>query len=201
MSVRRVESTSNKNTFRVITSTPLPNTFCVECWSVKTIGERIKQARLARGMSGEDLARAVGYSHQSAISNLEARATGTGGRSLGRIASVLGVQEAWLRYGPDSEVTPFVSGASSATPTSDDVVVQYAARTAAREREESPIQTALRTLGHAIKAMRPQRRPELAKALDLYITDPALYGSLLLSIEAILSGEPPPPGTALEKTM
>lgn len=68
---------------------------------MKTVGERIKQARLWRGISGEDLAKAVGYKTQSGIANLENRATAGGGKRLHLIAKALNVPVQWLLEGPD----------------------------------------------------------------------------------------------------
>ena len=75
--------------------------------NMATIGERIQRARLARQMSGEELALAVGYKQQSAISNLENRGTGTGGNKLPNIARVLRVPLTWLIEGPDEGEIPF----------------------------------------------------------------------------------------------
>ena len=83
---------------------------------MKTLGERIKQAREALGWSGEHLAKRVGYKTQSGISNLEGRATGTGGNKIGKIAQELGVPLNWLMYGPDSENVPFLEPAPLASP-------------------------------------------------------------------------------------
>lgn len=74
---------------------------------MKTVGERIRQAREARGLSGEELAIAVGYSHQSAIGNLENRATGTGGTKITKIAKALRTPVQWLLEGPDSLEVPY----------------------------------------------------------------------------------------------
>lgn len=74
---------------------------------MKTVGERIRQARDARGLSGEELAHAVGYKNQSAISNLENRSTGTGGTKIARIATALRVPVQWLLEGPDGPEVPF----------------------------------------------------------------------------------------------
>jgi transcriptional regulator with XRE-family HTH domain len=74
---------------------------------MKTVGERIRQARQALGMSGESLAHKVGYKHQSAISNLEGRNTGSGGHKIAAIANALGVPLDWLLNGPDDEPIPF----------------------------------------------------------------------------------------------
>lgn len=60
-------------------------------------------------MSGEELARLVGYSHQSSIGNLENRAGGTGGGRIGQIADALCVPVDWLLRGPDGDNVPFVN--------------------------------------------------------------------------------------------
>jgi len=73
---------------------------------MKTIGERIRQAREARKISGEALAKLVGYKNQSAIGNLENRAGGTGGNKIAEIAAALKVPVGWLLTGPDSEIVP-----------------------------------------------------------------------------------------------
>lgn len=85
---------------------------------MKTVGERIRQARDARGLSGEELAHAVGYSKQSAISNLENRATGTGGTKIAKIATTLRVPVQWLLEGPDGPEVPF-SNPISELPTAE----------------------------------------------------------------------------------
>lgn len=77
---------------------------------MKTIGERIRQAREAHKLSGESLAKKVGYKNQSAIGNLENRAGGTGGSKLGSIADALNVPVEWLLRGPDSDNIPFLPG-------------------------------------------------------------------------------------------
>lgn len=74
---------------------------------MKTVGERIRQARDARGLSGEELAHAVRYKNQSAISNLENRSTGTGGTKIAQIATALRVPVRWLLEGPDSLEVPY----------------------------------------------------------------------------------------------
>lgn len=76
---------------------------------MKTIGERIRQAREQRGMSQAELGLAAGFKGQSAIGNLENRATGRGGFSLSRIATALDVPISWLLNGPDVESAPFLS--------------------------------------------------------------------------------------------
>lgn len=56
----------------------------------------------------------VGYKHQSAIGNLESRATGQGGNKIGLIADALQVSLEWLLRGPDSDVVPIVKKQSDA---------------------------------------------------------------------------------------
>lgn len=80
---------------------------------MKTVGERIRQAREHRGLSGEELAKKVGYKTQSGISNLENRASGHGGEKLTKIAEALNFSVEWFLNGPDTEdmasVKPFFS--------------------------------------------------------------------------------------------
>lgn len=59
-------------------------------------------------MSGEALAKQVGYKHQSAIGNLENRPGGTGGNKISEIAEVLQVPLEWLLRGPDGDTVPTV---------------------------------------------------------------------------------------------
>lgn len=73
-----------------------------------TVGERIKRARVKRGWSGEYLAKEAGYKQQSAISNLENRGGGTGGKKLPEIARALDVPLTWLIEGPDDGEIPFI---------------------------------------------------------------------------------------------
>lgn len=75
---------------------------------MKTIGERIQQARLKLGMSAFDLAKKVGYKTQSGIGNLEGRIGGSGGNKIGLIAQALNVSLEWLINGPDSDEVPFL---------------------------------------------------------------------------------------------
>ena len=78
---------------------------------MKSVGERIRQAREFRRMSGDELARLVGYKHQSGIGNIENRATGTGGNRIVKIAKVLDFSLHWFLSGPDTDnmntVQPF----------------------------------------------------------------------------------------------
>lgn len=78
---------------------------------MKTVGDRIRQAREFRGLSGEELAIKAGYKTQSGISNLENRATGRGGFGLTKIAEALNFSVQWFLQGPDTDdmstVPPF----------------------------------------------------------------------------------------------
>ena len=94
---------------------------------MKTIGERIRQARRAKVWSAFKLAKAVGYKTQSGIANLENKATGTGGNKIGEIARVLNVSVDWLLNGPDSENVPFLPP----------VLEQGVLKTSSRQAEES----------------------------------------------------------------
>jgi transcriptional regulator with XRE-family HTH domain len=94
--------------------TPRVDTVCVQSIMAKTVGERIRQARQARKWSGEHLAQLAGYKQQSAIGNLENRATGQGGNKLPAIAAALKVPLTWLLEGPDSDVVPFFDDPGSA---------------------------------------------------------------------------------------
>lgn len=82
---------------------------------MKTVGDRIRQAREFRGLSGEALAKEVGYSTQSGISNLENRTHGRGGFNLPKIARALNFSVEWFLNGPDvqdmNSVPPFNSRA------------------------------------------------------------------------------------------
>ena len=84
---------------------------------MKTIGERIQQARLAKRWSADELAKKVGYKTQSGISNLENKATGSGGNKISDIARVLSVSVDWLLSGPDCENVPFLPQSIDTTAT------------------------------------------------------------------------------------
>jgi transcriptional regulator with XRE-family HTH domain len=69
---------------------------------MKTVGDRIKQARLYRKLSGQELADRVGYKTQSGIGNLEGRLSGgRGGGRLPAIARELNFPLQWFLEGPD----------------------------------------------------------------------------------------------------
>lgn len=104
----RVIAPGQYNTPRVVNQHHVL-THCVSTGaSMKTVGERIRQARKARGWTAEKLAELVGYSHQSAIANLENQATTSGGHRLAQIAAALTVSPDWLLSGPDSDNVPFL---------------------------------------------------------------------------------------------
>lgn len=95
---------------------------------MKTVGERIRQAREFRGLSGETLANEVGYKTQSGISNLENRSVGRGGFNLPKIARRLDFSLDWFLDGPDVDdmtlVPPF--GASSMAHRVEEPQAKYA---------------------------------------------------------------------------
>lgn len=80
---------------------------------MKTVGERIRQAREARKMSGDTLAKLAGYKNQSAIGNLENRPGANGGNKIGAIANALGVTIDWLLNGPDGDTVPLIVAPSA----------------------------------------------------------------------------------------
>lgn len=93
---------------------------------MKTVGERIRQARDARNISAERLAEMVGYKTQSGIANLENRATTSGGTKLAKIAKALRVDVQWLLEGPDSDQVPYVK--PIAQPPLPAAIVNHAAQ-------------------------------------------------------------------------
>jgi transcriptional regulator with XRE-family HTH domain len=99
---------------------------------MKSVGERIRQARDACNMSADALAQAVGYSHQSAIANIENRKGGLGGKKLPEIAKALRVPLMWLIEGPDSAEVPFlytppppIPFPAAATPSAQESIPEY----------------------------------------------------------------------------
>lgn len=109
--------------------------------TMKTVGERIRQARLHRGLSGEELAVKVGYKTQSGIANLENRAGSSGGHKLPKIAEELNFSVGWFLSGPDvsdmSQVPPFdaSSGVRHAFTSYNPAPVSYAPTVAAPVRQ------------------------------------------------------------------
>lgn len=75
-----------------------------------SFGQRLKKARLAAGLTQAQLAKAAGFSHQSAIGNIEADMR-EGSRNIAILAQVLDVNPLWLERG-EGEMTPSLSGAA-----------------------------------------------------------------------------------------
>lgn len=75
---------------------------------MKTIGERIRQARDFKGISALKLGQLVGYKSQSGIANIENRSVTTGGRRITAIAHALDVPLDWLYNGPDGPNIPWL---------------------------------------------------------------------------------------------
>lgn len=71
-----------------------------------TIGERIKEAREAKGWSQARLAKEIGASDASTIGQAERRASGPGRDNLAKIATALGVSADWLLHGAGAAAKP-----------------------------------------------------------------------------------------------
>lgn len=119
---------------------------------MKTVGERIRQARDAHKMSGEQLAKKVGYKRQSGIANLENRAGGTGGNKLGAIADALGVPVEWLLRGPDGPNVPFLAGLNTNKGIDDTFTTQV----------QQPVNNRVYQLGSSDKDYDPWTREAIA---------------------------------------
>lgn len=135
---------------------------------MKSVGERIRQARDAKGMSAEMLAARVGYKTQSGIANLENRATGTGGTKLPAIAKELNVDVEWLLSGPDSDTVPFRRMALEAIPG-------QVTRFVAEHDPQWPFQTISR---QRVETLLSRLRPARSEAA---LADIERYLDLLLS--------------------
>lgn len=74
----------------------------------KRIGERIKIARKAVGMTQDDLASLLGYKHKSSITKIEAGETDLPTEKMNALAETLGVSTVYLATGmePPAETTP-----------------------------------------------------------------------------------------------
>ena len=70
---------------------------------METIGNRIKQARLEKGMTQQELADACGYEHRSTISKIERDAHDTTLPTIEKIAKALDVDPDYLVFGNDDE--------------------------------------------------------------------------------------------------
>lgn len=76
-----------------------------------TTGERIKKLRLQKGMSQEELARLLGYSHKSAINKIELNINGVPSSKIVKLSKIFGVSISYLmcddddsRPAPDGDV-------------------------------------------------------------------------------------------------
>ena len=72
---------------------------------MSNIGERIREARLSRGMSQEELGNAVGYQGKYAISKIESGKNKPNLDYINRFAEVLGVSASWLIGSDDEQKT------------------------------------------------------------------------------------------------
>lgn len=75
-----------------------------------SIGERIAQARKAKGMTQPQLAKACGWDSQGRVSNYERDKREPKSSDVRILASVLDVSESWLWTGEDGAATPLKSG-------------------------------------------------------------------------------------------
>jgi transcriptional regulator with XRE-family HTH domain len=71
-------------------------------------GQRLKEARVAAGLSQAELGRAVDLT-RSSITNIEAGRQGTGAEMIVRLATVLAVSVQWLLTGSTALGKPLVS--------------------------------------------------------------------------------------------
>lgn len=71
-----------------------------------TIYERIKELRIAAGMSQYDLAKKVGYEGRSAISKVEAGQRDISQSMIEKYAKALNVTPAYLLYGEEENDSP-----------------------------------------------------------------------------------------------
>lgn len=134
---------------------------------MKTIGERIRQAREARKMSGEALAQAAGYKQQSAIGNLENRAGGSGGSRIGLIADALNVPVEWLLRGPDTGAVPFFTRGVIQSNLGPGSSLMKARETARPDTSSDPILTEAHAL---ISRMSPAGREQAISYLRYLAT-------------------------------
>ena len=71
-----------------------------------TTGERIKKLRLQRGMSQEELAKLLGYSHKSAINKIELNINGVPSSKIVKLSKIFGVSISYLMCDDDSRPAP-----------------------------------------------------------------------------------------------
>lgn len=75
-----------------------------------TVGEKIREARLARGMSQDTLARRVGYKSRGSINKIELGKTDVTRTKLAAIAEALRVSPTWLLGLDDKGGAPTANG-------------------------------------------------------------------------------------------
>ena len=68
-----------------------------------TVGDRIRDARLAKGMTQEELAKRCGYTNRSTISKIEKNVCETRLSTVEKIAKVLDVDPDYLVFGDYEE--------------------------------------------------------------------------------------------------
>lgn len=106
---------------------------------MKTIGERIRQARDFKGISALKLGQMVGYKSQSGIANIENRSVSTGGRKLVPIAAALNVPVGWLMNGPDGPNIPWLEPRLQPTYTSSIIEIEQATEDGYQSTERPPV--------------------------------------------------------------
>lgn len=70
---------------------------------MSTVYERIRETRIARGMTLEELAHACGYVHRSTMGMIEKGQRGISVERLKKIAAALNVDPAWLAMGSEED--------------------------------------------------------------------------------------------------
>lgn len=157
---------------------------------MKTVGERIRQAREGLAMSGEELAQKAGYKTQSGIGNLENRAGGAGGKRLGKIADALDVTTDWLLNGPDSDVVPYKSqSAPNVIPLVSQSGFQLPHVAQARANynvNPSALGLSFKTLADACMKLPPSSRNIAASLLAEIAHRPDNYITVFTAFEAIM---------------
>jgi transcriptional regulator with XRE-family HTH domain len=99
---------------RVVTRAPAADIY-------KAVGERIRMARLARGITGDDLGHALGISEQQALKYERGDARIPLDRLL-KIAETTGVALAFFLEGLDADNALSVNGATALVRSTSDVV-------------------------------------------------------------------------------
>ena len=121
---------------------------------MNTIGERIKQARMQKGLSQSDLAEKLGLSAYQSVQQWETGRTAPRHRRLQHIAQVLDVSEAWLveeLAPPETNQRETVTGhlqnsPSNSVPVSTEALLERIRRNAENGRLSSESITVLDNL-------------------------------------------------------